>query len=156
MVLQELDVVGPLHEGEADEIGVLGDEVEVAEVLGGERRKLELGRGEIDPLAGFQPHALFARGVDLDLGPAGRLGDDPRRRLAVVDGHLRADGELVDELGKIEREGDRVLRLLLQFVDQRGAVAAHEPRLRRRLDAQDAAFRPAEVHQDLAGTFEPR
>ncbi len=70
MILQELDVVDPLHERIADQIGMLGDEVEIAEVLGGQRRQIEFGRGKIDALAGFQPHALLARGVDLDLGPA--------------------------------------------------------------------------------------
>src|SRR5271170_5075906 len=103
MILQELDVVDPLHERIADQVGMLGDEIEVAEVLGGQRRQIEFGRGKIDALAGLQPHTLLARGVDLNLGPAGRLGDHSRRRLAVVDEYFGTYGELVDEFRKIER-----------------------------------------------------
>ena len=156
MILQELDVVDPLHERIADQVGMLGDEVEVAEVLGGQRRQIEFGRGKIDALAGLQPHPLLARGVNLDLGPARRLGDHSGRRLAVVDEHFGADGELVDEFGKIERESDRLLGLLAQFVDQNDPVAAQEARFRRRLHSEDAALRAGDVHQHPAGTLEPR
>ena len=143
MVLQELDVVDPLHEGKADEVGVLGDEVEVAEILRGQRRQVELGRGEIDALARLEPHALLARGVDLDLRSACAFRHDPRRRLAVVDEHFRADGELVDEFREVEREGDRLLRLFPQLVDNDDPVAALEASLRRRLDLRMRHFGPA-------------
>ena len=135
---------------------MLGDEVEVAEVLGRQGRQIELGRGEIDAFARLQPHPLLARRVNLDLRPAGGLGDHPRRRLAVVDEHFRADRELVDELGKIKRERDRLPGLFAQFVDQHDPVAARKAGLRRRLHPEDAALRAGDVHQHPAGTLEPR
>ena len=69
MILQELDIVDPLHERIADQVGMLGDEVEIAKILGGQRRQVELGRGKIDALAGLEAHPLLARGVDFKLRP---------------------------------------------------------------------------------------
>ena len=97
MVLQKLDVVDPLHERIADQVGMLGDEVEVAKVLRGQRRQIELGSRKTDGLAGLQPDPLLARGVNLDLGPAGAPGDDPRRRSAAVDEQVGADGAIYEE-----------------------------------------------------------
>ena len=111
--------------------------------------------GKLTPFPGFQPDALLARGVNLDLGPAGALRDDPAGRLAVVDEYVRPRDKLVDQLREIERKGDRLLGLFLQFVDQDEPVAAQQPRLRRRLDLEHAALGAGDVHQHLAGALEP-
>ena len=100
MILQQFDVLDALNEREADEIGVGGDEVEVAKILGGQRRQLDFGGREIEALVRLQPHAFFARRVNLELGAVVVDRGDPRRRLAVVDEHLRPDFELVDDLGE--------------------------------------------------------
>ena len=156
MVLQEFDVVDPLHERIADQVGMLGDKVEVAEVLGGQRRQIEFCRGKIDAFAGLQPYPFLARSVNLDLGPARRLGDHARRGLAVVDEHLRADGELVDELGKIERERDGSLVFSRSSSIRTIRSPRNEARFRRRLHSEDTALRARDVHQHSAGTLDPR
>ena len=50
LLLQLQDVLGPAHEGQADDIGVFGDKVEVAPVFFGHRADAEIGFRKIDAL----------------------------------------------------------------------------------------------------------
>ena len=53
MVLQQLDVLDPLHERKADEVGIGGDEIEVAEILGVSGGRSSSVVGKLSPLSGL-------------------------------------------------------------------------------------------------------
>ena len=65
MLLELLDVTDLPHEGQPDHVGVPGDELQIFEVLRGQRRQLERAIREVDALVGGQLRARGARNGDL-------------------------------------------------------------------------------------------
>ena len=66
-----------------------------------------------------------------------RTQRDPPGRLAIVEENFGADGELVDKLRKIQREGDRLPGPVADVGQQHGSVAPRQPGLRTRHRAHD-------------------
>ena len=57
LAVEQRHVRGVLHEGEANQVGVLGDKVEGEEIVLGERRQMELRIRKINALLRFQSRA---------------------------------------------------------------------------------------------------
>ncbi len=60
-LLQARDVIGTLHEREADHVGVAGDEVEVAQVVRRQRIQMQVGAREGQAAFGLHVEALALR-----------------------------------------------------------------------------------------------
>ena len=58
--LQLQHILGPAHEGQADDIGVFGDKIEIAPVFFGHRADAEIGLREIDAFAGTELRLALA------------------------------------------------------------------------------------------------
>lgn len=112
-LLEQVDVVGLGDEGIADHVGQFDGGVEIAAVLGGERRQAERGVGQVQPLLGFQTDPAGLHAGQADEGAVLVAFGDDALHLAVVVAHPVADAQATDDFRQRDTggEGDVVVEL---------------------------------------------
>lgn len=100
MLLQPLDVTDSPHEGQTYQIGMPGHEVQVFEVLRGQRGQLERAVRQVDALVGGQLFAAFARNRDLHMDLFALDVPDHAADAAVIEPHPLPGMHLREYLGQ--------------------------------------------------------
>ncbi|MNE06255.1 hypothetical protein D3C80_988390 [compost metagenome] len=142
------DVFRALHEGQGHPVHAqLQAEVEVAAILGGQRRELQHGFGYVDALAVGQ----LAAGHHLGIHAVGLLGGHLQAQAAVVQQQVHARFQGFDDLGVGQVDPLGGTRGAVQV--QAEGLAALEVDLAVG-EAAHAQFRPLQVHEDADGVVQ--
>jgi hypothetical protein len=107
MLLEQLDVPHPPHEGQADHVGVPGDEVQVLLIFLGQHGLLERAVRQVDALVGSQLLAVFAPERDLHIDFVALDVPDHAADAAVIEPDAFARMDLRERLGQACREPAR-------------------------------------------------
>ena len=156
-VLQARDVVGALHEREADQVGVPGDEVEIGQIVCGQRIQMQVGAREGQAAFRLHLEALALRPRDTHQDTARPACLDHAGELAVIERHLGADRQAVQHIGRLAHGLDhRIAAERRRIGDQAEPIAGQQTLARLPLDLADAELGAGDIHQHAGCGDRPR